>query len=161
MKVVLSRIVPAIPRLNTTATRYSSFCQNRPEFPGGEALIDSVAMGEAIQVTFRFDLICHHMKRNLLNCAPPDALTLANDGVYGRKIPLRRGWNFGRCPTRPLRQRHPGHIAGTASAPSANRLRERRARRGPFRASRSRDRPALTPIRTPTTMVVSDTHKPA
>ena len=46
---------------------------------------------------FRFDLMGHHTKANMLKLrAALDALTLANDGVDGKKIYLYgEGWNFG------------------------------------------------------------------
>jgi pullulanase len=46
---------------------------------------------------FRFDLMGHHMLRNMENVrAALDALTLENDGVDGRSIYLYgEGWNFG------------------------------------------------------------------
>jgi pullulanase-type alpha-1,6-glucosidase len=102
-KSVLDKIVPGYyHRLNDRGdVETSSCCPNTAtEHDRMEQLmIDSlVTWAREYKVDgFRFDLMGHHMKRNMLNVrAALDALTLADDGVDGSSIYLYgEGWNFG------------------------------------------------------------------
>ena len=100
---VLDRIVPGYyHRLNADgAIETSTCCQNTAtEHAMMEKLmIDSVVLwAKQYKVDgFRFDLMGHHMKRNMLKLrAALDALSMRTDGVDGRSIYLYgEGWNFG------------------------------------------------------------------
>ena len=147
-KSVLDRIVPGYyHRLDADGNvETSSCCQNTAtEHAMMEKLmVDSlVTWAKQYKVDgFRFDLMGHHMKRNMLKLrATLDALTLAKDGVDGRTIYLYgEGWNFGEvAEQRPRRQRHPANMAGTGIGTFNDRLRDAVARRRPVqRRSRSR-----------------------
>ena len=100
---VLDRIVPGYyHRLNAAGDiETSTCCQNTAtEHDMMEKLmIDSAltwARGYKVD-GFRFDLMGHHMKRNMTKLRSAlDALTMADDGVDGRQIYLYgEGWNFG------------------------------------------------------------------
>jgi pullulanase len=100
---VLDRIVPGYyHRLNGDGNvETSTCCQNTAtEHAMMEKLmVDSIiTWAKAYKIDgFRFDLMGHHMKSNMLKVrAALDALTLANDGVDGKSIYLYgEGWNFG------------------------------------------------------------------
>jgi pullulanase len=100
---VLDKIVPGYyHRLNRDgAIEMSSCCPNTAsEHRMMEKLmIDSVLTWARMYKVdgFRFDLMGHHMKSNMLNLrAALDALTVEADGVDGRAIYLYgEGWNFG------------------------------------------------------------------
>ncbi len=100
---VLDRIVPGYyHRLNAEGeVETSTVCANTAtEHAMMERLmVDSVVTwAREYKVDgFRFDLMGHHMKRNLLAVrAALDALTLERDGVDGRAVYLYgEGWNFG------------------------------------------------------------------
>lgn len=100
---VLDRIVPGYyHRLNKDGNvETSTCCQNTAtEHRMMEKLmIDSVLLwAKAYKVDgFRFDLMGHHMKSNLEAIRKAlDSLTLAQDGVDGKKIYVYgEGWNFG------------------------------------------------------------------
>lgn len=102
-KSVLDRIVPGYyHRLSATgAIETSSCCPNTASEHAmmEKLLIDSVlTWAREYKVDgFRFDLMGHHMKSNMLNLrAALDALTLESDGVDGSKIYVYgEGWNFG------------------------------------------------------------------
>jgi len=102
-KSVLDRIVPGYyHRLNADGgVETSSCCQNTAsEHTMMEKLmVDAVVLwAKQYKVDgFRFDLMGHHMKRNMLAVRSAlDALTLASDGVDGRKVYLYgEAWNFG------------------------------------------------------------------
>ncbi len=102
-KSVLDRIVPGYyHRLNGDgAVETSTCCANTAtEHAMMEKLmIDSVVTwARDYKVDgFRFDLMGHHSKANMLNVrAALDALTVADDGVDGASIYLYgEGWNFG------------------------------------------------------------------
>ncbi|HEV2913880.1 MAG TPA: pullulanase-type alpha-1,6-glucosidase [Pyrinomonadaceae bacterium] len=102
-KSVLDKVVPGYyHRLNSDGNvETSSCCQNTAtEHDMMEKLmIDSVVTwARQYKVDgFRFDLMGHHMKRNMLKLRQAlDALTIAQDGVDGSKIYLYgEGWNFG------------------------------------------------------------------
>ncbi len=108
---------------------------------------------------FRFDLMGHHSKANMLAVrAALDALTLAEDGVDGRSIYLYgEGWNFGEvAEQRPLRPGHPAqhgrHRDRHVQRPAARRrprrrpVRRRRRRRQPGLRSRAVLRPERVPV---------------
>ncbi len=100
---VLDRIVPGYyHRLNLAGgIETSSCCPNTASEHAmmEKLLIDSVVMwARAYKVDgFRFDLMGHHMKRNMLALRDAlDQLTPATDGVDGSRIYLYgEGWNFG------------------------------------------------------------------
>ena len=100
---MLDRIVPGYyHRLDLKgAVETSTCCQNTAtEHAMMEKLmVDSiVTWAKAYKVdAFRFDLMGHHMKSNIVNVrAALDALTLANDGVDDASIYLYgEGWDFG------------------------------------------------------------------
>jgi pullulanase-type alpha-1,6-glucosidase len=102
-KSVLDRIVPGYyHRLLEDGTLATSTCcaNTATEHAMMEKLmVDSiVTWARDYKVDgFRFDLMGHHSKANLLAVrAALDALTLAHDGVDGSKIYLYgEGWNFG------------------------------------------------------------------
>lgn len=102
-KSVLDKVVPGYyHRLDTNGNvATSTCCQNTAtEHAMMERLmIDSlVQWARAYKVDgFRFDLMGHHMKQNMLNArAALDALTLEKDGVDGRQILMYgEGWDFG------------------------------------------------------------------
>jgi pullulanase-type alpha-1,6-glucosidase len=102
-KSVLDRIVPGYyHRLNADGVVETSTCcaNTATEHAMMEKLmIDSVVTwARDYKVDgFRFDLMGHHSKVNMLNVrAALDALTLAGDGVDGSAIYLYgEGWNFG------------------------------------------------------------------
>ena len=128
-KSVLDKIVPGYyQRLNASGQVESSTCcaNTATEHNMMEKLmVDTLVLwAKEYKVdSFRFDLMGHHMVRNMVAVrAALDALTLAN-GRGGRQVhlSLRRGlelWRGGG--QRPGRQRHPAqHGAARASAPSA------------------------------------------
>jgi pullulanase-type alpha-1,6-glucosidase len=100
---VLDRIVPGYyHRLNADGIiETSSCCQNTASEHNmmEKLLIDSVlTWAKQYKVDgFRFDLMGHHMKRNMVKLrAALNALSPASDGVDGKKIYLYgEGWNFG------------------------------------------------------------------
>jgi pullulanase len=102
-KSVLDRVVPGYyHRLNDAGyVEQSSCCPNTASEHAmmERLLIDSVlTWAKAYRVDgFRFDLMGHHSRDNLLNLrAALDRLTLRHDGIDGRAIILYgEGWNFG------------------------------------------------------------------
>jgi pullulanase-type alpha-1,6-glucosidase len=102
-KSVLDRIVPGYyHRLNDQGgVETSSCCPNTASEHNmmEKLMVDSlVTWAKEYKVdAFRFDLMGHHMKRNMESVrAALDALTLAADGVDGQSIYLYgEGWNFG------------------------------------------------------------------
>jgi pullulanase-type alpha-1,6-glucosidase len=100
---VLDRIVPGYyHRLDANGNlETSSCCANTASEHNmmEKLLIDSVlTWARQYKVDgFRFDLMGHHMKRNIVKLrAALDALTVERDGVDGRRIYLYgEGWNFG------------------------------------------------------------------
>src|SRR3954447_5542341 len=138
---VLDRIVPGYyHRLNSDGNiETSSCCQNTAsEFNMMEKLlIDSVVTwARQYKVDgFRFDLMGHHMKRNILNLrAALDALTPATDGVGGKKIYLYgEGWNFGEVANNARGvNATQGNMAGTGVGTFSDRLRDGVRGGGPF-----------------------------
>jgi pullulanase-type alpha-1,6-glucosidase len=140
-KSVLDRIVPGYyHRLNADGViETSTCCQNTAtEHAMMEKLmVDSlVQWAKAYKVDgFRFDLMGHHMKANMLRArAALDALTVAKDGVDGRKIVIYgEGWNFGEVANGQrginATQRN---MAGTGIATFSDRLRDAVRGGGPF-----------------------------
>jgi pullulanase-type alpha-1,6-glucosidase len=102
-KSVLDKIVPGYyHRLNADGNvETSSCCPNTASEHNmmEKLLIDSVLTWTTQYKVdgFRFDLMGHHMKRNMTNLRTAlDALTVANDGVDGSKVYVYgEGWNFG------------------------------------------------------------------
>ena len=102
-KSVLDRIVPGYYHRLTLdgAVETSTCCQNTASEHAmfEKLMVDSlVTWAKQYKVDgFRFDLMGHHSKANLLAIrAALDELTLAGDGVDGKAIYLYgEGWNFG------------------------------------------------------------------
>jgi pullulanase/glycogen debranching enzyme len=102
-KSVLDRIVPGYyHRLNNVrAVETSTCCANTASEHNmmEKLMVDSLLVWatEYKIDAFRFDLMGHHMKSNMLNVRDAlDALTPAADGVDGEEIYLYgEGWNFG------------------------------------------------------------------
>jgi pullulanase len=103
-KSVLDKIVPGYyHRLNvdTGFVEQSTCCANTAteHFMMERLMIDSLVLwAKAYKIdAFRFDLMGHHMKRNMEKVRDTlAALTLANDGVDGSQIYVYgEGWNFG------------------------------------------------------------------
>jgi pullulanase-type alpha-1,6-glucosidase len=102
-KSVLDRVVPGYyHRLNAQGDIERSTCCENTATENNmmeKLMIDSVVTwAREYKVDgFRFDLMAHHMKRNIVKLrAELDKLTLERDGVDGKKIYLYgEGWNFG------------------------------------------------------------------
>ena len=102
-KSVLDRVVPGYyHRLNAQGEiEHSSCCENTATENNmmEKLMIDSVlTWAKEYKVDgFRFDLMGHHLKRNIVKLRQElDKLTLERDGVDGKKIYLYgEGWNFG------------------------------------------------------------------
>lgn len=102
-KSVLDRVVPGYyHRLNADGlVETSTCCQNTATEHRmmGRLMVDDVVhwVRDYNVDGFRFDLMGHHMKRNLVAAREAlDALTLEADGVDGRSIYLYgEGWDFG------------------------------------------------------------------
>jgi pullulanase len=140
-KSVLDRIVPGYyHRLNADGNiETSTCCQNTAtEFNMAEKLmIDSVLVwAKQYKVDgFRFDLMGHHMKRNMLKLRQAlDALTRAQDGVDGTKIYLYgEGWNFGEVANNARgEQATQANMAGTGIGTFSDRMRDAVRGGGPF-----------------------------
>jgi pullulanase-type alpha-1,6-glucosidase len=138
---VLDRIVPGYyHRLNADGNiETSTCCQNTAsEFNMMEKLLVDSAVTWAREYKvdgFRFDLMGHHMKRNLLKLrAALDALTLEEDGVDGSKIYLYgEGWNFGEVADNARGvQATQANMAGTGIGTFSDRLRDGVRGGGPF-----------------------------
>lgn len=140
-KSILDRIVPGYyHRLNAVgAVEKSTCCENTAtEHAMMEKLmIDSlVTWARAYKVDgFRFDLMGHHMKANIVNVrAALDALTLAKDGVDGKAIYLYgEGWDYGEVGgnQRGVNATQP-NMAGTGVGTFNDRLRDAVRGGGPF-----------------------------
>jgi pullulanase-type alpha-1,6-glucosidase len=84
---------------------------------------------------FRFDLMGHHSKANMLKVRSAlDKLTLAHDGVDGKKIYLYgEGWNFGEVANNALFvQATQGNLGGTGIGTFSDRMRDAVRGGGPF-----------------------------
>ncbi len=141
-KSVLDRIVPGYyQRLNTVGNvETSTCCQNvATEHEVAEKLmVDSVVLwAKEYKVDgFRFDLMGHHSKQNMLAVrAALDELTLEDDGVDGKAVYLYgEGWNFGEVANNALfEQATQGQLGGTGIGVVQRPAARRRARRQPRR----------------------------
>uniref|UniRef100_UPI003399C547 pullulanase-type alpha-1,6-glucosidase n=1 Tax=Agromyces litoreus TaxID=3158561 RepID=UPI003399C547 len=132
-KSVLDRLVPGYyHRLNAVGgVETSTCCQNvATEHEVAEKLmVDSVVLwaSEYKVDGFRFDLMGHHSKENMLAIrAALDELTLEEDGVDGSKVFLYgEGWNFGEvADNAQFEQASQGQLGGTGIATFNDRLRD-------------------------------------
>ncbi|MFD4422291.1 pullulanase-type alpha-1,6-glucosidase [Agromyces sp. NPDC058484] len=132
-KSVLDRIVPGYyQRLNSVgAVETSTCCQNiaTEHEVAQKLMVDSVVLwAKEYKVDgFRFDLMGHHSKANMLAVrAALDELTLENDGVDGKAIYLYgEGWNFGEVANNALfEQATQGQLGGTGIGTFNDRLRD-------------------------------------
>ncbi len=138
---VLDRVVPGYyQRLSATGEQETSTCcaNTASEHKMMEKLmIDSlVTWARQYKVDgFRFDLMGHHSKQNMLNVrAALDKLTVRRDGVDGKKIILYgEGWNFGEVADNArFVQATQANMAGTGIATFSDRLRDAVRGGGPF-----------------------------
>ncbi|WP_089156092.1 pullulanase-type alpha-1,6-glucosidase [Micromonospora sp. NBS 11-29] len=143
-KSVLDQVVPGYYHrlLDDGAVANSTCCANTaPEHAMmGKLVVDSlVTWAKAYKVDgFRFDLMGHHPKANILAVrAALDKLTLARDGVDGRKILLYgEGWNFGEvADDARFVQATQANMAGTGIGTFNDRLRDAVRGGGPFDAN--------------------------
>ncbi|WNI32286.1 pullulanase-type alpha-1,6-glucosidase [Streptomyces sp. ITFR-6] len=132
-KSVLDRIVPGYyQRLLEDGTVATSTCcaNTAPENTMmGKLVVDSiVTWAKEYKVDgFRFDLMGHHPKANILAVRKAlDALTTAKDGVDGKKIILYgEGWNFGEiADDARFVQATQKNMAGTGIATFSDRARD-------------------------------------
>jgi pullulanase-type alpha-1,6-glucosidase len=132
-KSVLDQVVPGYyHRLNATgAVETSTCCQNiATEHEVAEQLmVDSIVLwAREYKVDgFRFDLMGHHSKDNMLAVRDAlDELTLEEDGVDGEAIYLYgEGWNFGEVANNALfEQATQGQLGGTGIGTFNDRLRD-------------------------------------
>lgn len=132
-KSVLDRVVPGYyHRLDGTGqVQTSTCCQNvATEHAMAEKLmVDSVVTwAREYKVDgFRFDLMGHHSRDNMLAVrAALDDLTLADDGVDGSAVYLYgEGWDFGEVAGNALfEQATQGRLGGTGIGTFSDRLRD-------------------------------------
>ena len=130
---VLDQVVPGyFHRLNAKgAVETSTCCQNvATEHAFAEKLmVDSVVWWarEYHVDGFRFDLMGHHSRDNMLAVREAlDELTLKDDGIDGTKVFLYgEGWNFGEVADNALfEQASQGQLGGTGIATFNDRLRD-------------------------------------
>jgi len=130
---VLDRVVPGYyQRLSATGAQETSTCcaNTASEHAMMEKLMIDSLVTWATQYKvdgFRFDLMGHHSKQNLLNIrAALDQLTPRRDGVDGKKIFLYgEGWNFGEIADNArFVQATQANMAGTGIATFSDRLRD-------------------------------------
>ncbi|MFF1510706.1 pullulanase-type alpha-1,6-glucosidase [Streptomyces sp. NPDC058326] len=140
-KSVLDRIVPGYyQRLQADGTVATSTCcaNTAPENAMmGKLVVDSVVTwAKEYKVDgFRFDLMGHHPKSNMLAVRKAlDELTLARDGVDGKAIVLYgEGWNFGEiADDSRFVQATQKNMAGTGIATFSDRARDAVRGGGPF-----------------------------
>ncbi|MER6515583.1 pullulanase-type alpha-1,6-glucosidase [Streptomyces sp. NPDC001553] len=140
-KSVLDRIVPGYYQrlLPDGAVATSTCCANTaPENTMmGRLVVDSiVTWAKEYKVDgFRFDLMGHHPKDNILAVRKAlDGLTLAKDGVDGKRIVLYgEGWNFGEvADDARFVQATQKNMAGTGIATFSDRSRDAVRGGGPF-----------------------------
>jgi pullulanase-type alpha-1,6-glucosidase len=140
---VLDRIVPGYYQrlLADGSVADSTCCANTaPENAMmGKLVVDSVVTwAKEYKVDgFRFDLMGHHPKANILAVRKAlDALTPAKDGVDGKKIILYgEGWNFGEvADDARFVQATQKNMAGTGIATFSDRARDAVRGGGPFDA---------------------------
>ncbi|HEX2223211.1 MAG TPA: pullulanase-type alpha-1,6-glucosidase, partial [Thermoanaerobaculia bacterium] len=140
-KSVFDRIVPGYyHRLNADGNvETSTCCQNTASEHNmmEKLLIDSVVTwARDYKVDgFRFDLMGHHMKRNMIKLRQAlDALTLEEDGVDGARVYLYgEGWNFGEVANNARGVNATQlNMAGTGIGTFSDRLRDGVRGGGPF-----------------------------
>ncbi|MER6095334.1 pullulanase-type alpha-1,6-glucosidase [Streptomyces sp. NPDC001728] len=140
-KSVLDRIVPGYyQRLQADGTVATSTCcaNTAPENAMmGKLVVDSVVTwAREYKVDgFRFDLMGHHPKDNILAVRKAlDGLTVAKDGVDGKAIVLYgEGWNFGEiADDARFVQATQKNMAGTGIATFSDRARDAVRGGGPF-----------------------------
>jgi pullulanase-type alpha-1,6-glucosidase len=138
---VLDRIVPGYYQrlLADGSVANSTCCANTATENAmmGKLVVDSVVTwAREYKVDgFRFDLMGHHPKANILAVRKAlDALTLEKDGVDGRKIILYgEGWNFGEvADDARFVQATQKNMAGTGIATFSDRARDAVRGGGPF-----------------------------
>ncbi|MFE9686998.1 pullulanase-type alpha-1,6-glucosidase [Streptomyces sp. NPDC006285] len=138
---VLDKVVPGYyQRLLADGTVATSTCcaNTAPENAMmGKLVVDSiVTWAREYKVDgFRFDLMGHHPKANILAVRKAlDALTPAKDGVDGKKIVLYgEGWNFGEvADDARFVQATQKNMAGTGVATFSDRARDAVRGGGPF-----------------------------
>ncbi|MFJ8935665.1 pullulanase-type alpha-1,6-glucosidase [Streptomyces sp. NPDC102365] len=138
---VLDKVVPGYYQrlLADGGVATSTCCANTaPENPMmGKLVVDSiVTWAREYKVDgFRFDLMGHHPKANILAVRKAlDALTPAKDGVDGKKIVLYgEGWNFGEvADDARFVQATQKNMAGTGIATFSDRARDAVRGGGPF-----------------------------
>jgi pullulanase-type alpha-1,6-glucosidase len=141
-KSILDRVVPGYyQRLTPTtgAVETSTCCQNTASehLMMQKLMVDSlVTWAREYKVDgFRFDLMGHHSKANLLAIRRAlDSLTLRRDGVDGRRVYLYgEGWNFGEVAdnARFVQASQP-NMANTGIGTFSDRLRDAVRGGGPF-----------------------------
>ncbi|MGW1326448.1 pullulanase-type alpha-1,6-glucosidase [Streptomyces antibioticus] len=138
---VLDRIVPGYYQrlLADGSVANSTCCANTATENAmmGKLVVDSVVTwAKEYKVDgFRFDLMGHHPKANIVAVRKAlDALTVAKDGVDGKKIILYgEGWNFGEvADDARFTQATQKNMAGTGVATFSDRARDAVRGGGPF-----------------------------
>ncbi|MFE6362539.1 pullulanase-type alpha-1,6-glucosidase [Streptomyces sp. NPDC057806] len=138
---VLDRIVPGYYQrlLADGSVANSTCCANTATENAmmGKLVVDSiVTWAKEYKVDgFRFDLMGHHPKENILEVREAlDALTPEKDGVDGKKIILYgEGWNFGEvADDARFTQATQKNMAGTGIATFSDRARDAVRGGGPF-----------------------------
>ncbi len=138
---VLDRVVPGYyHRLDGDgAVTTSTCCANTATENAmmGKLVVDSIVHWARTYKLdgFRFDLMGHHPKANILAVrAALDSLTLARDGVDGRRVLLYgEGWDFGEVAGGArFVQATQANMAGTGVATFTDRLRDAVRGGGPF-----------------------------
>ncbi|MFF8968203.1 pullulanase-type alpha-1,6-glucosidase [Streptomyces sp. NPDC014995] len=140
---VLDKVVPGYYQrlLADGSVANSTCCANTATENAmmGKLVVDSVVTwAKEYKVDgFRFDLMGHHPKANILAVRKAlDALTLAKDGVDGKRIILYgEGWNFGEvADDARFVQATQQNMAGTGIATFSDRARDAVRGGGPFDA---------------------------
>ena len=140
-KSVLDRIVPGYyHRLNDKGqVETSTCCQNTASEHNmmEKLMVDSlVTWATEYKIdAFRFDLMGHHMKRNMIKVRETlDSLSLAEDGVNGAEIYMYgEGWNFGEVADNARGVNATQlNMAGTGIGTFSDRLRDAVRGVGPF-----------------------------
>ncbi|XVV05317.1 pullulanase-type alpha-1,6-glucosidase [Actinosynnema sp. CA-248983] len=140
---VLDKVVPGYyHRLDLDGTVANSTCCANTASENammGKLVVDSVVRWARLYKVdgFRFDLMGHHPKANILAVrAALDALTVAKDGVDGRKIRVYgEGWDFGEVAGNArFEQATQANLAGTGIGTFSDRLRDAVRGGGPFDA---------------------------
>ncbi len=140
-KSVLDRIVPGYyHRLNDKGqVESSTCCQNTASEHNmmEKLMVDSlVTWASEYKIdAFRFDLMGHHMKRNMLKVRETlDSLSLAENGVDGKEIYMYgEGWNFGEVADNARGENATQlNMAGTGIGTFSDRLRDAVRGIGPF-----------------------------